>query len=512
MPRPPATAAAAPGALPLSPESVRFRVWAPDAPSVAVRLGDRVRELAPASDGYFEAVLEAAPGDDYVFVIGDDEWPDPCSRFQPEGLRGPSRIVDTTAFDWNDEGWAGHALDELVIYELHLGTFSEEGTFDGVVPYLEELRELGVTAIELMPVATFPGNRGWGYDGVYTFAPHSSYGGPDGLARLVDAAHAAGLGVILDVVYNHVGPGSEALAAFGPYFTERHETVWGDAIDYSQPGVRDWAIENACQWVRDYHVDGLRLDAVHAVFDDSPRHVLAELADRVREESPRALVISEMGVDDLRPLEEWGHDAQWSDRLHHELHVLLTGERDGYYEPYGSLRGLGAQYTRPQAEHLVVYAQNHDQVGNRALGDRLPREQLRVAVACALFAPHTPLLFMGEEYGDPRPFQFFTDHVDPEIAEATREGRRQEFERFSAFQNEELPDPQDPATFECSRLDRSQADEELRAFHRELLALRRELPREVEVDVDEEARTLTLRRGDVELRADFANATVELRR
>ena len=511
--RPPETTVhAAPGARPLGRDTVRFRVWAPAAPSVGVRLRDRVHELTPAGDGFFEGDLAAAAGDDYVFVLGGEEWPDPCSRCQPEGIRGPSRVVDTSAFGWSDDAWEGLTLDELVIYELHVGTFSEKGTFDGVIPHLESLRELGVTAIELMPVATFPGNRGWGYDGVYTYAPHVAYGGPEGLARLVDAAHAGGLGVILDVVYNHVGPGSEALAAFGPYFTDRHETFWGDAIDYSQRGARDWAIENACLWVRDYHVDGLRLDAVHAVFDDSPRHVLAELADRVREESPRALVISEMGVDDLRPIEEWGHDAQWADRLHHELHVLLTGERDGYYEPFGSLRGLAAEYEREPAERFVAYAQNHDQVGNRALGDRLTREQLRVAAACVLLGAQTPLLFMGEEYGEQRPFQFFTDHVDTEIADATREGRRHEFERFSAFSDEDVPDPQDPATFERSKLDRSQGDEEMRVLHRELLELRRELPRDVEVEVDEQARTLTLRRGHVRLHADFANTTVELRR
>jgi maltooligosyltrehalose trehalohydrolase len=398
-----------------------------------------------------------------------------------------------------------------VIYELHVGTFSEEGTFDGAIPYLEELRELGVTAIELMPVATFPGNRGWGYDGLYAYAPHPAYGGPEGLARLVDAAHAAGLGVILDVVYNHVGPGSEALAAFGPYFTDRHETFWGESIDYERPAVREWAIQNACQWVRDYHVDGLRLDAVQAILDDSPRHVLAELAERVHEESPHALVISETEVDDYRPIEEWGHDAQWADGFHHELHVLLTGERDGYYERFGSLEGLAHELERRPSERLVVYAQNHDQVGNRARGDRLPRELLRVAAACTLFAPHTPLLFMGEEYGEERPFQFFTDHIDPSIAEATREGRKREFERFSAFAGE-VPDPQARETFERSKLDRSRADEEVRRFYRELLALRRDLPREVEVEIDEPARTLRARRGEVELVADFAKATVELRR
>jgi maltooligosyltrehalose trehalohydrolase len=512
VPQPEITAQAAPGASPIGPDVVRFRVWAPAAAGVAVRLRGRVHELAPAANGYFEAELPAGPGDDYVFVLGDAAWPDPCSRCQPEGVRGPSRVVDSGSLRWTDDGWDGLRLEELVLYELHVGAFSEDGTFDGVIPYLPELRELGVTAIELMPVATFPGNRGWGYDGLYTYAPHPAYGGPEGLARLVDAAHAARIGVFLDVVYNHVGPGSEGLAAFGPYFTDRHETFWGEAIDYSQPAVREWAIGNACMWARDYHVDGFRLDAVQALFDDSPRHVLAELADRVREERPGTLVISETDVDDYRPIEDWGHDAQWSDRLHHELHVLLTGEHDGYYERFGSLEGLARELRREPTERFVVYAQNHDQVGNRAFGDRLSPELLRLAAACVLFSPHTPLLFMGEDYGDLRPFQFFSDHIDPAIADATREGRRREFERFAAFAAEDVPDPQAPETFERSRLDRSDADEGVRAFYRELLALRRTLPREIEVEVDERARTLRARRGEVELRADFANATVELRR
>jgi maltooligosyltrehalose trehalohydrolase len=494
------------GAVPTA-GGTAFRVWAPNARSVSV-LG---RELERGQDGVWEAELDLPPGTDYRYALDGIEWPDPCSRCQPEGVRGPSRVVDTGAFEWHDDGWRGLSLEELVIYELHVGTFSDASTFDGVVPYLDGLRELGVTAIELMPVATFPGNRGWGYDGLYSYAPHPAYGGPEGLARLVDAAHAADLGVILDVVYNHVGPGSEAIAAFGPYFTDRHETFWGEAIDYSQRGVREWAIQNACQWVRDYHVDGLRLDAVHAVYDDSPQHVLAELAERVRAENPRALVISEMCLDDFRPIDEWGHDAQWSDGFHHELHVLLTGEHDGYYERFGSVGGLANRFRQQPSERLVVFDQNHDQVGNRALGDRLPREQLRVAAACVLFAPQTPLLFMGEEYGEQRSFQFFTDHIDPAIAEATREGRRREFERFTAFAGEDVPDPQDPATFERSKLDRSSADEELRAFYKRLLALRRELPREVEVEADERARTLTVRRGRAVLHADFANTTVELR-
>jgi maltooligosyltrehalose trehalohydrolase len=500
------------GVVPADDSRVEARVWAPNAATVAVRLADGDHGLFRTGEGVFAGDIPAAPGDDYLFVLdGDHAWPDPCSRFQPEGVRGPSRVVDPAAFRWSDEAWGGVALDELVLYELHVGTFSEEGTFDGVVPYLDELRELGITAIELMPVATFPGNRGWGYDGLYAYAPHPAYGGPEGLARLVDAAHASGLGVILDVVYNHVGPGSEALAAFGPYFTDRHETFWGEAIDYSQPAVREWAIQNACMWARDYHVDGFRLDAVQAIFDDSPAHVLAELADRVRADAPGTLVISETEVDDYRPIEQWGHDAQWVDRFHHELHVLLTAERDGYYERFGSLTGLAQEFERQPPERLVVYAQNHDQVGNRAAGDRLRRDLLRVAAACTLFATHTPLLFMGQEYGEERPFQFFSDHIDPAIAEATREGRKREFERFAAFAGE-VPDPQARETFEGSKLDRSRGDESLRAFHRELLALHRELPRELEVAVDEQTRVLRARRGEVELVADFANATVELRR
>jgi maltooligosyltrehalose trehalohydrolase len=520
-------------------------VWAPAADDVAVRVHGVDRKLESAGDGMWEGAFEAASGDDYVYVLdGADAWPDPCSRFQPQGVRGASRVVDQRRFAWTDSAWCGLRLDELVIYELHVGTFSAEGTFDGVIPHLAGLRELGVTAIELMPVATFPGNRGWGYDGVYAYAPHPAYGGPEGLARLVDEAHAAGLGVLLDVVYNHIGPGSEAIAAFGPYFAKRYETFWGPAMNYDgedSAGVREWAIQNACMWVRDYHVDGLRLDAVHAIFDESPRHVLAELAERVRAERPRfgtdptqnrdassatatpgsagpptqgwgsALVISETGVDDLRPIEAWGHDAQWADRLHHEVHVLLTGEHDGYYARFGSGEGLVRELERQPAPRFVVCSQNHDQVGNRALGDRPAQAELRLRALVTLFAAQTPLLFMGEEYGERRPFQFFTDHIDPAIAKATRRGRREEFSSFTAFSGEEIPDPQDPATFERSRLSR-EGDPALTELYRELLALRRELPRRADASWDEPTRTLTVRRGEATLVADFANQTAELLR
>ena len=486
------------GALPHDDGGVELRVWAPSASRLTARIHEREHALEHVGDGVWSADVFADAGDDYLFVLDGEALPDPWSRSQPHGLRGPSRIVDTSAF--SIAPGPELSLDELVLYELHVGTFTDDGTFDAVIPRLRGLRQLGVTAIELMPVATFPGSRGWGYDGVYTFAPHPAYGGPDGLARLVDAAHREGLGVLLDVVYNHIGPGSEAIGAFGPYFTDRFETFWGTAIDYSQRAVREWAIQNALMWTTEYRIDGLRLDAVHAVHDDSPVHVLRELKERVP-----GLVTSEMGHADFTPLDEWGHDAMWLDNLHHELHVALTGEREGYYAEHGSPEGLLRELARPQAERLIVAAQNHDQVGNRAAGDRLPPHAHRVALAVVLFATFTPLLFMGEEHDEAAPFQFFTDHVDPEIAEATRAGRKKEFEAFAAFAGEEVPDPQSRATFERSRISDAQPD----PLYRELIALRRVLPRELDVQLAWPV--LTLRRGDAALVADLGAKTVELR-
>jgi maltooligosyltrehalose trehalohydrolase len=491
------------GAVPQPGGGVHFRVWAPNARSVDVRIGGETHPLEADANGTFAGVLRAARDDDYLYSLdGGEPLPDPCSRSQPEGVRGPSRVVELPPASRR-----GLSLDELVVYELHVGTFSTEGTFDGVIPYLAELRELGVTAIELMPVNTFPGARGWGYDGLYAFAPHPAYGGPQGLARLVEAAHREGLGVILDVVYNHLGPGSETVEAFGPYLTDRHETFWGGALDFREWGAREWAIQNACLWVEEYGIDGLRLDAVHAIHDDSPRHVLAELADRAHAGGPRALVISETSVDDDGPLEEWGHDARWADGLHHALHALLTGERDGYYEPYGSVEDVARELARRPPEGHVVCAQNHDQVGNRAVGDRLPPELLRVASSVVLFAAQTPLLFMGEEYGEANPFQFFTDHTDPAIAEATREGRKKEFAAYAAFSREDVPDPQDPETFRRSKLSRRE-EPGMRDHYRRLLALRRRLPREVRTEV--EGQTLTMRRANAALVVDFAAKTAEL--
>jgi maltooligosyltrehalose trehalohydrolase len=491
------------GAVPRG-DGTDFAIWAPNAQSLAVRGngGDHPLER----DGeLWRGSTPLRDGDEYWLVLDGEQLADPYSRAQPQGLRGPSQVVDTSQFE---TGHSGLAFEHLAIYELHIGTFTEEGTFDAAIPRLRQLAELGVTAVEVMPIATFPGNRNWGYDGVFTFAPHPAYGGPHGFARFVEAAHDAGIGVILDVVYNHVGPGHR-LADFGPYFTDRFDTFWGDALDYAQPYVREWAIQNAELWVRDYGVDGLRLDATHAVYDDSDPHVLRELNDRVKAINGRVIVTSEMETGDLRPIEQWGHDAQWADELHHELHVLLTGEQEGYYAEYGSLEALARQLERKPAERLIVCGQNHDQVGNRAIGDRPADDELVVRAATVLFAPQVPLLFMGEEYGERRPFQFFTDHDDPFIANATREGRRKEFEHFAAFSGEEVPDPQDPQTFENSKLDPAQGDAELWGFYAELLRLRRELPREISTEV--EGSVLRARRGNVELVVDFASKEVEIR-
>ncbi len=508
VPGPKSATSPALGAHPHDDGTTTFRVWAPATGAVAVRTPAGDHPLHRNDDAVYEARVPATPGTDYEFVLdGGQALPDPCARAQPKGLTGPSRIVDPAALAISSDH-TGLALRDLVIYELHIGTFTPGGTFEAAVPRLAELRELGVTAIEVMPIATFAGNRGWGYDGVYTSAPHPAYGGPEGFARLVEAAHAAGLTVILDVVYNHLGAGADAVEAFGPYTTDANATIWGGAIDYAQPAVREWAIQNAEMWIRDYRVDGLRLDAVHAIVDESQPHVMAELAQRVRAIHPGALIISEMEIGDLRPIDEWGHDAQWGDALHHAVHVLLTGEHEGYYAEYGRVADVARELQRPERERFVVCAQNHDQVGNRALGDRLRGADLRLAAFCSILSPGTPLLFEGEEYDEPHPFQYFTDHIDPEIAAMTRDGRRREFSEFSDFQAEEIPDPQDPATFARSKLDPANGDPAHLQYYRDLLALRRELGETpIRIDeVDETRRLLGFRRGDVALVANFSDS------
>ncbi|MCU1452599.1 MAG: treZ [Acidimicrobiales bacterium] len=522
------------GARPTPRGTTVFRAWAPAAEEVAVRIGDQDHEARRGLLGVWEAELPAIHGDDYEFVLDGTAWPDPWSRWQPEGIRGPSRILDPERFDWTSQR---PVLDrrDLVVYELHVGTFSAEGTFDGAIAHLAALRDLGVTAVELMPINEFPGRRGWGYDGTHIAAAHSAYGGPEGLQRLVDAAHRQGLGVILDVVYNHVGAsGTPNLEAFGPWFTDRYHTFWGMAPNYDDAdsgAVREWVLQSAEGWVRDFRIDGLRVDACHAIYDQGARHLLAELSERVRRQWPHTVVIAESGLNDpkvTRPSEVggWGFDADWSDDFHHALRALLTGDMSGWYADFGSVAQLAKAYHRPyvfdggwspyrsrrfgapaadrRPEQFVVFSQNHDQVGNRALGDRLPSTARPLAALCTLLAPFTPMLFMGEEYGEQAPFQFFTDHIDADIADATREGRRREFARFVEFTGDEVPDPQDPATFERSKLQR-RVDPGLQALYRRLLTVRRDLPDvEVDTEVDEDARWLRVERGAYDLVCNFA--------
>jgi maltooligosyltrehalose trehalohydrolase len=532
------------GAFPAADGTTTFRVWAPRPATLALRAGGRLHELEPIGFGVYEAHAPVGPGEDYELLADDAALPDPCTRWQPHGLRGPSRVLDTAAFTWTDAGWRGVAARELVVYEMHVGTFTADGTFDAAIAHLRELRELGITAIELMPVAEFPGRHGWGYDGVYLNAAHSAYGGPFGLQRLVDAAHGEGLGVILDVVYNHLGAsGVTAMEAFGPYFTDKYSTFWGKAINYDDEDcdpVREWVLQSAEGWVRDFHLDGLRLDAIHAIFDQSVEHIVAGVARRVHAASPHALVIAESGLNDPKVMRAsdrcgWGCDAAWADDFHHALRVLLTGDRDGYYEEFGDVAQLAKAYHRPHVhdgqystyrkrrfgapaddvppERFVVFCQDHDQVGNRAFGDRLPVAVRPLAAFCTLLAPFTPMLFMGEEYGEHAPFQFFCDHIDEEIATATREGRRREFARFGQFAGRDVPDPQDPATFERSKLSR-EGDPALRDLYAQLLEARRALPEgdADEIACDEEARWLRVRRGDHTLWMNFAtDREVEVR-
>jgi maltooligosyltrehalose trehalohydrolase len=510
------------GAAVLDGGKARFSVWAPRVRSLAVRLwrpeaGPDV-PLQRGAGGVFEAVVpDVAPGTDYAFVLeGERQRPDPVSRYQPAGVHGPSRIVDPRGFVWSDEGWKGLEAADLVIYELHVGTFAGGGTFGAAAERLPYLRELGITALELMPVAQFPGGRNWGYDGVCPYAPQSTYGGPEGLRRLVDAAHAAGLGVVLDVVYNHLGPEGNYLRELGPYFSELYRTPWGQPLNFDEAGsdeVRRYFIDNARYWIEEYHIDALRLDAVHSIFDFGAIHFLEELAEAVHAQGAelgrRVLLIAESDLNDprlVRPAARggFGLDAQWSDDFHHAVHALLSGERDGYYADFGGIGPLhkvlrdrfvydgiysphrdrrhGAPAGDVPADRFVVCVQNHDQVGNRACGERLsaliPFERQKLAASLLLLSPYVPLLFMGEEYGETRPFLYFVSHGDPELVEAVRRGRRNEFRHFDWAG--EVPDPQAEETFLRSRLQPELASEGPHAalfrLYRDLLRLRRQEP------------------------------------
>ncbi|BFU88895.1 MAG: Malto-oligosyltrehalose trehalohydrolase [Nitrospira sp.] len=510
------------GANLIGSSAVRFRVWAPRVKTISVQVLDQGRDPLPmerGERGYFDLTVESVrAGDRYWYVLdGEKALPDPASRFQPDGVHKASAVVDPDAFAWTDRGWRGLAFKDLIIYELHTGTFTPAGTFEAIIPHLEYLKQdVGITAIELMPVAQFPGTRNWGYDGTYLYAPHSSYGGPQGLKALVNACHAAGLAVILDVVYNHLGPEGNYLAAFGPYFTDRYRTPWGDAINYDgadSDEVRHFIVSNALYWVTECHIDALRLDAIHGIYDFSATHILQDLAAGVHDQAARLgrqiFVTAESALNDARvitPLEQGGYglDAQWNDDFHHALRTVLTKERAGYYQDYDGLKHLATalqdgfvysgQYSRYHRRRhgnsstscapsrFIVFSQNHDQIGNRAFGDRLSTqvsfEALKVAAAAVLLSPNIPLLFMGEESGETAPFLYFIDHGDSALVEAVRRGRRAEFASF-AWEGE-IPDPQDSLTWERSRVNIDGPLDSQRAamlkWTRELIGLRKTIP------------------------------------
>jgi malto-oligosyltrehalose trehalohydrolase len=542
-----------------------FSVWAPAAARVEVQVAGQRYPMAQgapgSSPGWWSAdVPDVAAGIDYGFRLdGGELLPDPRSPRQPSGINGPSRTYDQSTFTWTDRGWRGVPLPGSVIYELHVGTFTAEGTFDAAIGRLDHLRQLGVDTVELMPVAAFPGRHGWGYDGINLWAVHEPYGGPDGLKRFVDACHARGLAVLLDVVYNHVGIGNR-LADFGPYFTQAHVTPWGPAVNLDQPGsdeVRAFLIGNALMWLRDYHLDGLRLDAVHALEDHRALNFLEELAAEVQALADllnRELVlVPESDLNDPRLVTSreaggYGLTAQWSDDFHHAVHAAVTGERQGYYRDFGSMAALAKTYTkvffhdgtwssfrgrthgrrvdvlRLPAHRFLGYLQDHDQVGNRATGDRiaatLPPDLVKAGAGLVLTGPYTPMLFMGEEWGADTPWQYFTDHIDPGLAKAVAQGRRAEFAAYG-WAAADVPDPQDEATFLRSKLDWAQLDREpylgILAWYRELIALRRARPEltdprldRVSADFDENARWMMVRRERLRIAVNLGSGPVQL--
>ena len=513
-----------------------FSVWAPHRRRVELVLDGRRVPMRQRGQWW----LATADGADYGFSLdGGPVRPDPRSGWQPAGVHGSSRVYDQGAFAWSDSAWRGVPLAGAVLYELHVGTFTPVGTFDAAIDHLDHLVELGVTAVELLPCNAFDGRRGWGYDGVLWYAVHEPYGGPDGLKRFVDAAHGRGLGVVMDVVYNHLGPAGNYLPEFGPYLTDEHHTPWGPAVNLDRPGsdeVRRYVIGNALMWLHDYHLDGLRIDAVHALVDDSATHVLEELSAEVQGLAAQLgkplWLVAESDLNDPRVVEPveaggLGMDGQWCDDVHHALHVSLTGETDGYYADFGSLEVLAKALTRafvhdgtwssfrerthgrpvPDAvpgHRFVAYLQDHDQVGNRALGDRISLSPglARVGAALYLLSPYTPMLFMGEELGATTPWPFFSDHTG-DLGEAVRQGRRAEFARHG-WSEQDLPDPQDESTFRSAVLDWSSVDQELLTFYRAVIGLRQSRPDlsdgrrdRVSVTWDTDARWLVMRRGDV---------------
>ncbi len=498
-----------------------FTVWAPLRQQVQLQIWTPAEQLVSMEkddQGYWRTTLTDIPvGSRYQYQLdGTLSRPDPASHYQPEGVHNSSVIVNHHLFNWNDSNWKSIPLEDLIIYELHVGTFTPVGTFEAIISRIPQLLELGINTIELMPVAQFPGSRNWGYDGVYPYGVQASYGGPDGLKSLVDACHQQGMAVILDVVYNHLGPEGNYTQDFGPYFTDKYNTPWGRAINFDDaysPGVRNFFIENALYWFRDYHIDALRLDAVHAIYDFGARHILAELATEVKTLSQQQgrpfLLIAESDLNDVRVIHSqekggYGLDGQWCDDFHHSIHSLLTGENNGYYQDFGNCYHLEKAFRENfvyswnyspdrQRYHgnyagdcspsqFVVCSQNHDQVGNRMLGERLTAlvsfEALKLAAATVLLSPNIPMLFMGEEYGEEAPFLYFISHGDPNLVEAVRQGRKSEFEAFHGVGDP--PDAQSLETFQQCILNWDKRTEGkhqvLWDFYKQLIQLRRQIP------------------------------------
>ncbi|HWB01063.1 MAG TPA: malto-oligosyltrehalose trehalohydrolase [Pirellulales bacterium] len=540
---------------------MKFEVWAPKAEKVVLQVAGQDHALHRGNYGWWDCDLPAVGGGvDYAYQLdGEGPLPDPRAPWQPYGVDGPSRTVDHGAFAWTDTLWQAKPLSAALIYELHIGTFTPEGTFDAAIGKLDHLVELGVTHVEVMPVAEFRGQRGWGYDGVDLYAPHHAYGGPDGLKRFVNACHERGLAAILDVVYNHLGPSGNYLSKFGPYFTDRHHTPWGSSLNFEGPHsdeVRRFFVDNALMWLRDYHFDGLRLDAVHAIVDTSAVHIIEQIAtevDELKAHLGRHLVlIAESDLNDPRVVRPWelggfGVDAQWSDDIHHALHTVLTGEHDGYYSDFGRIADLAAAMKRPyvyagrhsqfrqrthgrpaiglQGSKFVAYLQNHDQLGNRALGDRIGHLSSaglqKIGAALIHLSPFIPMLFQGEEWGATAPFQYFIDfHDDPELAKAVSNGRRKEFAAFG-WKPEDVPDPQSIDTFRRSKLDWDElqrtAHREMLEWHKALVRLRRQVNGltdgrldAIGTDFDEQARWLCVHRGPITIACNFANQPREV--
>lgn len=531
-----------------------FQVWAPLAGDVALQIGEKKLPLDVSGGGWWHIESkEAGPGIDYGYLVdGEGPFPDPRSAWQPNGTHGLSRVVDHSHFHWTDQNWQPKPLSSAIIYELHVGTFTPEGTFRSLIERLDYLLDLGVTHIELMPLAEFSGAWGWGYDGVDLFAPHHTYGIPDDLKFLIDTCHQRGIAVLLDVVYNHFGPADNYLGKFGPYLIDAYKTPWGQAVNLDHKGsheVRRFLADNASMWLRDYHFDGLRLDAVHAFVDKSAVHFLEFLASEVEALSSRVgrhlVLIAESDLNApcivrSREASGYGIDAQWSDDFHHALHTVLTGERKGYYEDFGSLEQLAKALTsvfvydgiyslhrdtihgRPviglSGRHFLAYSQNHDQVGNRAQGERLCHlvslGRQKIAAALVLASPFIPMLFQGEEFGASSPFQYFSRHEDPDLGQKVSEGRKNEFKAFG-WNPDDVPDPQDRAVFERSKLCWQETHRgehaELLDWYKQLIALRRSNPEltdgrltEVTVTFDEPAQWLVLKRGNVEVVCNLA--------